>query len=378
MPGNPDIEKRAAVVEALRRGLSFDDIVDQTGASHRLIYVVLDDTGGVLPKPKSRSARRLSLQERISIEVGIARGQSLRCIAECLDRAPSSICREVNANGGLGKYQALRADNAARKRSCRPKKAKLVECKRLHSVVQQWLTKKYSPRQISERLVSEFPDDDEMRISHEAIYQALFIQSRGALRKELTAALRTGRTARRPQGRTVGAKNKIQNMVMISERPADVEDRAIPGHWEGDEIVGKNNRSAIGTLVERNTRYVMLFKLNDLSVKSFNKALTRTVKRLPKELFKTLTWDQGREMIRHADFSIDTGVEVYFCDPHSPWQRGSNENTNGLLRQYFPKGTDLSSFTQRQLDAVARQLNDRPRETLGFMKPAEKLNQLLR
>jgi IS30 family transposase len=254
---------------------------------------------------------------------------------------------------------------------------KLTECPRLRVAVETKLGLWWSPSQISRWLVRQYPDDEEMRVSHETIYQSLFVQGRGMLRKELWRSLRTGRAVRRPQGRPKSTKGKIRDMVMISQRPAEVEDRAVPGHWEGDLIIG-TGKSAIGTLVERHSRYVMLFKVpkgnkaDDVRV-----ALTDTVKKLPEHLWRSLTWDQGKEMAQHATFTVDTGVKVYFCDPKSPWQRGSNENTNGLLRQYFPKGTDLSIVTQDQLDQAAFSLNTRPRQTLGDMTPSDKLAQVL-
>jgi IS30 family transposase len=250
---------------------------------------------------------------------------------------------------------------------------KLSECPRLREEVEDKLDLWWSPTQISGWLVVAYPDDEEMRVSHETIYQSLYVQGRGALRKELWQALRTGRAQRRPQGRPGSTKGQIRDMVMISERPAEVEDRAVPGHWEGDLIIGTHN-SAIGTLVERRSRYVMLFPLPDGSTaESVRVALTDTVQKLGEHLWKSLTWDQGKEMAQHATFTIDTGVQVFFCDPKSPWQRGSNENTNGLLRQYFPKGTDLSLVTQDQLDHAAYSLNTRPRQTLGWMTPSDKL-----
>lgn len=373
----PDIELREAVCVGLKRGLTYREITDEFGVSSGLISKVIRINGGVRPKHKSRSSLRLSLAEREEIAIGLSHGLSFRHIADSLGRSPSTICREVNNFGGRDNYKAWAAEDVAQQLTQRPKPAKLVQCKQLKRIVQKWLKLKYSPRQISVRLVDEFSDDETMRISHEAIYQSLFIQGRGALRRELAACLRTGRTKRRPQKREVG-HSRIKDMVMISERPAEAEDRAIPGHWEGDLIVGKDGKSAIGTLVERHTRFVMLLKLKDQKAATLRDALAKAVQRLPEELFKTLTWDQGREMAQHKQFSIDTGIDVYFCDPHSPWQRGSNENTNGLLRQYFPKGTPLSGHTQARLDAVARELNDRPRQTLGWKKPSEKLAELLR
>jgi len=255
--------------------------------------------------------------------------------------------------------------------------AKLAENPRLRAVVEEKLEDWRSPRQISEWLIEAYPLDEEMHVSHETIYQSLFIQGRGALRKELWRCLRTGRATRRPQGRPASTKGQIRDMVMISERPAEVEDRAVPGHWEGDLIIGKN-QTAIGTLVERWSRYVMLFPLPDgKTAEAVRVALTETVQRLPQHLWQSLTWDQGKEMAQHVQFSVDTGVDVYFCDPKSPWQRGSNENTNGLLRQYFPKGTDMSQLTQTDLDNAAHSLNGRPRQTLEWKTPSQKLAETL-
>jgi len=374
---HPDLELRERVVCGIKRGLTYLEIANQYGVSEGLVGKVINANGGVTPKQKHRSSLRLSADEREKIAVGLHDGDSIRTIARDLGRAPSTICREVNNNGGPDDYKAWAADVAAEQLTTRPKIAKLVKCKRLRKVVQKWLNKKLSPKQISERLMIEFPDDDKMRISPEAIYQSLYIQGRGALRRELTKCLRTGRAVRKQRSRQTKA-GTIKDMIMISERPAEVADRAIPGHWEGDLIVGKDNKSAIATLVERQTRYVMLAKINDQSAETLLKALKKTVHKLPEELFKSLTWDQGKEMAEHARFTLATNIDVYFCDPHSPWQRGSNENTNGLLRQYFPKGTDLSVHSQRHLNTVARELNERPRQTLGFMTPAETLDELLR
>jgi len=315
---------------------------------------------------------RLSLGEREEISRGIARGESLRAIARRLGRSSSTVSREVKVNGGCDQYRAVTAHRASRRRAKRPKAVKLETCPRLRRAVEEKLELWWSPTQISGWLVVTYPDDEEMRVSHETIYQSLYVQGRGALRKELWQALRTGRARRRPQGRPGSTKGQIRDMVMISERPAEIEDRAVPGHWEGDLIMGKR-KTSIGTLVERHSRYVMLFPLPDNKAESVRVALTDTVKRLPEHLWKSLTWDQGTEMAQHATFTIDTGIQVFFCDPKSPWQRGSNENTNGLLRQYFPKGTDLSVHSQQDLDQAAYSLNTRPRQTLGWMTPSDKL-----
>ena len=326
--------------------------------------------------PPDWCSLRLSLGEREEISRGIAGGESLRSIADRLGRSSSTVSREVVKNGGCDKYRAVTAHRASRIRAKRPKAMKLEGCPRLRGVVEDKLSLWWSPAQISLWLESEYPDDEEMRVSHETIYQSLYVQGRGALRTELWRALRTGRARRRPQGRPGSTKGQIRDMVMISERPAEVADRAVPGHWEGDLIMGKR-KTSIGTLVERQSRYVMLFQVPDNTAESVRVALTDTVKKLPEHLWKSLTWDQGTEMAQHATFTVDTGVQVFFCDPRSPWQRGSNENTNGLLRQYFPKGTDLSIVTQDQLDHAVHSLNTRPRQTLGDMTPSEKLAEVL-
>ena len=320
---------------------------------------------------------RLSLSEREEISRGLAAGESLRGIARRLGRAASTVSREVAANGGRMKYRAGVAHRASRHRARRPKPAKLATHQRLRTVVEEKL-EGWSPRQISRWLCEAYPSDEEMRVSHETIYQSLFIQGKGALRKELWRCLRTGRATRRPQGRPKSTKGQIRDMVMISERPAEVEDRAVPGHWEGDLLMGKR-QTAIGTLVERWSRYVMLFALPDgNSAEAVRVALSATVQRLPEHLWESLTWDQGKEMAHHVQFTVDTGVQVYFCDPNSPWQRGTNENTNGLLRQYFPKGTDMSQLTQHDLDQAAYSLNTRPRQTLNWMTLSDELAETVR
>jgi IS30 family transposase len=304
-------------------------------------------------------------------------GLSVRAIARGLGRAPSTVSREIVRCGGRERYRAIRGELVARERCRRPKPRKLAGCPRLLAAVEAWLVEGWSPQQISARLRLEYPDDQEMRISHETIYLSLFVQSRGELRRQLTACLRTGRTRRRPQGRASN-RGRIVDMVNISQRPAEVEDRAVPGHWEGDLILGAHGRSAVATLVERQTRFVMLAYLGtDTRTETVIEALKARIGQLPGNLWRSLTWDQGKELSAHKQFSIDTGVQVFFCDPRSPWQRGSNENTNGLLRQYLPKGTDLAVHDQDALDEIARKLNGRPRQTLGWMNPAEKMAELL-
>ena len=281
-------------------------------------------------------------------------------------------------NGGRRGYRATTAHGASRHRARRPKPTKLGSNHQLRGVVEEKLELWWSPVQISDWLTEAYPDSEEMQVSHETIYQSLFVQGKGSLRKELWRCLRSGRATRRPQGRPASTKGQIRDMVMISERPAEVEDRAVPGHWEGDLLMGQR-QTAIGTLVERWSRYVMLFPLPDgNTAEAVRGALTETVQRLPDHLWQSLTWDQGREMAQHVQFSIDTGVDVYFCDPKSPWQRGTNENTNGLLRQYFPKGTNMELLTQEELDQAAYSLNTRPRHTLGGMTPSDKLAETMR
>ncbi len=322
--------------------------------------------------------RRLTRQERESIRVGIAQGRSGRELAAELGRSPSTICREISRCGGRAKYRAYEAHRGARKRARRPRVRKLEANRRLAEEVTRLLKKRWSPQQISKRLRQQHPDDPSWWVSHETIYQSLFVQGRGGLRKELTSALRTGRAARRLQGRDTKRIGRIAHMVHISERPAEVEDRAVPGHWEGDLIIGKDGKSQVGTLVERSTRYVMLVRLpKTRDAYTVRTAVKNRIKLLPRELKRSLTWDQGKEMAEHELFRIATGIQVYFCDPHSPWQRGSNENTNGLLRQYMPKGTDLSLLSAKRLRAIAKELNERPRKTLGWRTPAEELAELV-
>ena len=330
------------------------------------------------PEP-NRSPLRLSLAEREEISRGLAIGESLRSIAGRLGRAPSTVAREVKGHGGVRRYRACDADRRALRAMRRPKPAKLAQCPRLRAVVEARLELRWSPQQISGWLRTEFPDQPEMWVSHETIYLSLFVQTRGALRKELTRYLRTRRANRRPLGHSVmNGQGRLRGTVHISERPAEADDRAVPGHWEGDLLYGKG-MIAMATLVERKTRFVMLVELRDgHTADVVADALAAKIKELPAQLRRSLTWDHGPEMAEHARFSIDTGVPVYFCDPRSPWQRGSNENTNGLLRQYFPKRSDIRPFDQAYLDAVAAELNGRPRQTLGWKTPSQALDETLR
>jgi IS30 family transposase len=331
-------------------------------------------------RPPTRSPLRLSLIEREEISRGLVIGLSLRAIAAQLGRSPSTISREVRANGGVSRYRAHRSERRALRLAHRPKPAKLAVNAELREIVEAKLELRWSPQQISGWLKLTYPDEPEMRVSHESIYLSLFVQSRGALRKELTGYLRTGRAHRRPAGLSVNnGQGQLRGVVHISERPAEAEDRAVPGHWEGDLIFGKSY-SAIATLVERKTRFVMLVRLaHRNTADAVADALTEAVVSLPEQLRRSITWDQGKEMAEHARFSIASGVPVYFCDPRSPWQRGSNENTNGLLRQYFPKRrTDFRALSQADLDCVAAELNGRPRQTLGWRTPSQALDEALR
>jgi IS30 family transposase len=362
-------------VEIRRRiadGQTFAVAAAAVGCSTKSIQRLMIRCGGLPPPSRARSALRLSCAEREELSRGLRAGEALRAVAARLGRAPSTMSREVLANGSRQVYRAHLAEKTAMRRARRPKPSKLAANTRLRQEVERRLGERWSPQQIAARLVRDYPNDPEMRVSHETIYRSLFVQARGALRKELTACLRTGRTQRRAHQRTHLNTGRLLNMVMISDRPADVADRAIPGHWEGDLIVGKGGHSAIGTLVERTSRFVVLLHLpQGRTAEHVRGALAKQLTKLPTQLRRTLTWDQGKEMAEHVQFSVDTDIEVFFCDPHSPWQRGSNENTNGLLRQYFPKRADLSAYSRADLDAVARQLNTRPRQTLGWMKPSE-------
>jgi len=348
------------------------------GVHPRTVQRLVAKHGGIPPRWEQRSARHLQIHEREEISRRIALGESARQIAGALGRECSTISREINRNGGRDGYRAFAAERRACEQARRPRASKLETNHRLRVYVEERLELCWSPEQIAASLIDEFPDDPEMRVSHETIYQTLFVQTRGGLRKELTAYLRSGRTRRQPHATEVERRGRLVDMVPISERPAEADDRAVPGHWEGDLIMGDHNRSAIGTLVERTTRFLMLLHLPDgHSAEQVRLAMTAKIATLPDALKRSITWDQGKEMAQHARFRVDTGVQIYFCPPHSPWMRGSNENTNGLLRQYFPKGTDLAVHDEAYLDHVADQVNGRPRQTLAWMKPSEAFNQLV-
>ena len=365
--------ERAEVWGRWRRGEQIADIARALKRADPSVTRELDYTGGIAPRARRRSARVLSLSEREEISRGISAGLSMRWIAERLGRAASSVSREIRRHGGRGQYRALRADARAWRLAKRPKPCVLATGERLRDQVAQWLSLQWSPQQISRALVRQYPADHSMRVSHETIYRTLFIQARGALKKELIAHLRTGRSRRRPAGAQGPHGGSIRGELSISQRPAEAADRAVPGHWEGDLLCGTKS-SQIATLVERHSRFVMLVKVPDKNSVNVARALARHIRRLPAELRRSLTWDRGIEMAAHEQFTLATQVQVYFCDPYSPWQRGSNENTNGLLRQYFPKRSDLSVHSQAYLDEIAARLNGRPRETLQWQNPAEVLS----
>jgi len=366
-----EIRRRVAAGEQIR------SVATAVGRTKRSVQRVLRRAGGLPPRPTVRSTLRLSIAEREEISRGLRASESFRHIAQGLGRSPSTVSREVAANGGRRRYRAYLAEDRANRRARRPRPAKLARNGPLRQAVERLLEARWSPQQIAWQLRHDHPDEPELWVSHETIYQSLFVQGRGALRAELTRCLRTGRARRRPAGRT-RPSGSLSDLVLISERPAEVDDRAVPGHWEGDLLMGRLNRTAIGTLVERQTRFVLLIALpRGRSAEAVRAALAERILTLPQELRRSLTWDRGIEMAEHVRFTVETGVQVYFCDPHSPWQRGSNENTNGLLRQYFPKGTDMSVHSQAELDAVARELNGRPRQTLGWVKPSEALARLV-
>jgi IS30 family transposase len=371
-------EVRLEIRRRRASGVHTNDVAKSMGVSTQSVFRVVREAGGVPPRPRSICPARLQLADREEIMLGVQRGDTYVEIAVLVGRDPSTISRELVRNGGRANYRAWTAEKNMQARAKRPKSEKLALNAALRAAVEFGLEQHWSPEEISGWLPLEFPDDLEMRVSPETIYQSLFVQGRGALRRELVSCLRTGRTQRKPQGRAVTGAGRIKDMVMIADRPADIEDRAVPGHWEGDLIIGSTaSRSSIGTLVERTSRLVLLFPLGtDRTALNTRLKLTEIIQTLPAQMRRSLTWDQGREMAEHAQFTIDTDVQVYFCDPHSPWQRGTNENTNGLLREYFPKGTDLSQVTQATCDAVAAQLNNRPRKTLGYLTPLQSWTQL--
>ncbi len=396
----PKREEKHRFWELVRAGVSRTEAAVAAGVPSRTAKRWFHQAGGVLPPkvPETSSARYLSFSEREEIFAGVERGESIRQIAKLLGREPSSVLRELRSNmrhqlyrsrsrlranpvGGRRSqpwnYRPSRAQERMKRLASRPKTAKLAKNAQLRKLVQAMLVEKLSPEQISRELRQRFPDDAAMQVSHETIYQSIYVQGRGALRRELAVCLRTGRALRRPRRQGQERRGRIPNMINISERPAEVEDRAVPGNWEGDLIIGKQGRSAIGTLVERKTRYLILMHLAGQTAEEVEKAIVAATKRLPETLWKSLTWDQGSEMRNHAKISVATGLDIYFCDPAKPWQRGSNENTNGLLRQYFPKGTDLSVHSPEHLEFVAAQMNRRPRKTLDWLKPREALAQLL-
>lgn len=367
---------KALMWDRWQRGDTLHDIARQFDRHHSSVRGILERTGGIRPPTRRRSSRALTLAEREEISRGVAVGRSLRSIALRLGRSPSSISRELSRNGGLAGYRAHAAEQAAWDRALRPKRCKLALNRPLARMVAKQLRRRWSPWQIAGWLKQKYRHDETRQVSHETIYKTLFIQARGALKKELLAHLRRSRGMRRSRHHTLknGTRGQITDAVSIRERPAEVEDRAVPGHWEGDLLFGSHN-SQIATLVERRTRYVMLARVKGKDTETVIDALIKQAHKLPRELYKSLTWDRGKEMADHKRFTLDTDIKVYFCDPQSPWQRGSNEQINGLLRQYFPKGMDLTDVHQNKLNAVARELNERPRETLDFESPAERFSQ---
>ena len=368
-------EQKGLMWDRWQKGESLGSIARLFSRGHSSIQRIVAETGGIRPALRRRSRLALTLVEREEISRGVVAGHSIRSIAATLDRAPSTISRELRRNGDRPRYRASQADQAAWDRARRPKTCKLVENRALARIVAKKLTLQWSPEQIAGWLNCTYPDDEHDQVSHETIYRSLFIQARGALKKELLQHLRRTRAMRRSRHHTQKTDDhgRITDTVSISERPASVADRAVPGHWEGDLLFGSHN-SQIATLVERHTRYVMLAKADSKDTETVINALIKHARKLPRELYKSLTWDRGKEMADHKRFTLATDIKVYFCDPQSPWQRGSNENTNGLLRQYFPKGTDLSVHSQAKLNAVARRLNERPRKTLDFETPAERFS----
>jgi len=370
--------ERTKLWKRWKLGQSIAEIARELGRPEGSIHGMLSARGGISPRARSRNSRTLSLTDREEISRGVSAGLSMRTIAAGIGRAASTVSRELERNAGRESYRATAADARAWAQASRPKLCKLATHSRLRYFVARKLGLQWSPEQIAGVLRERFPDDDRMQVSHETIYRSLFIQARGVLKVELVKHLRFRRRMRRPNNadRTGRRRGGITDPVSIRERPAQIEDRAIPGHWEGDLLAGAKN-SHIATLVERTSRFTLLVKVDGKDTQSVVSALTKKVRRLPVALRRSLTWDRGNEMAQHKAFTIATDIQVYFCDPQSPWQRGTNENTNGLLRQYFPDGTELSHFSQAALDKVARRLNERPRKTLGYVTPAVKLQSLL-
>jgi IS30 family transposase len=368
--------QKAELWERWRRGEQMKSIGREFGKPSSSIFKHIRSTGGFTPVVRRRASAALSLAEREEVSRGLVEGQSIRSIARDLKRAASTISREVARNGGIHRYRAVKADKRAWKLALWPKPCKLVLQASLRQAVVLKLETHWSPQQIAGWLKRTYPDRKDMHISHETIYKSLYVQARGALKKELVQYLRSKRQLRgsRHAKKDMDRRGKIPDAISISERPASVEGRAVPGHWEGDLICGPNH-SFIATLVERHSRYVMLAKLSDRKTDTVVNALIKQSRKLPDELYKSLTWDRGHELAAHKRFTLETNIDVYFCDPQSPWQRGTNENTNRLLRQYFPKGTNLSIHSQAELDAVARELNERPRKTLEYETPAERFSQ---
>jgi len=368
--------QKALMWERWQKGESLQQIAQLFDRNHSSIQPILAATGGIRPAPRCRSRLALTLAEREEISRAMVAGHSIRSIAAQLGRAPSTISRELKRNGGQECYRASQADQSAWDRGRRPKTGKLAQNRALARIVAGKLQRQWSPEQVAGWLKRTYPDDTSRQVSPETIYRSLFIQARGALKKELVEHLRRTRVMRRSRHHTMKTDKhgRITDTVSISERPASVEDRAVPGHWEGDLLFGSKN-SQIATLVERNTRYAMLVKVSGKDTKTVINALIKNARKLPEELYQSLTWDRGKEMAEHKRFTLATDIQVYFCDPQNPWQRGTNENTNGLLRQYLPKGTDLSGYSQAKLNAVARRLNERPRKTLNYETPAERFHQ---
>lgn len=370
--------QKALMWERWRKGESLQQIAQLFDRNHSSVQRILAETGGIQPKQRRRSSLALTLAEREEISRSVVAGDSIRAIANRLGRAPSTISRELKRNGGMQGYRANNADQLAWERAHRPQICKLVRNRELAQVVASKLRLQWSPEHIAVWLKHVYAVNRDYQVSHETIYRSLYIQARGALKRELLEHLRRSRAMRRSRHHTMKTDDhgRICDTVPISERPATVEDRAIPGHWEGDLLFGSAN-SQIATLVERQSRFVMLVKVASKDTEAVINALIRHAGKLPQELYKSLTWDRGKEMADHTRFTVATDIKVYFCDPQSPWQRGSNENTNGLLRQYFPKGIDLSAYSQAKLNAVARRLNERPRKTLDFDTPAERFHQFV-